>query len=624
MEPRATTGEQAVVIIVGDPTARKRIAEGIRRAGAQPMPVSTVEEACEALARERVDLFVIDVDGVVVLEALRCRQPLSAVPALTIAGPEDGDRRKAALRAGATDFLSKGFEDIELEARLRTLTELARLRRSGAADFEAALHASEERNRAFVAAMPDLLFRLDAEGRFVDCIASDPSRLALPQAAFIGKTIAEVFAEEVVGDQFAAPGSFPQELSSAIGRARQTQALQSFEYTFRHRWFEARIVPCGPSEVLAIARDITALKNATRELEQSRARFAFMINEGTAVIYACAPTPPFAASFVSANVVEQLGYRPEDFTNDPKFWLKNLHPEDASRVLADMPRLVESGSHAHEYRFRRKDGEYRWMHDKLRLVRDSSGRDIELVGFWLDITERKRADDALRAAVQARDTLMAIVSHDLRNPLAAILLNANLLSRSALGPQSSASKKPIDTILHASAQMHRLIDDLLDAAMIERGTLTVKRAPEEPTGIVDEALEAIESLAAKKGVRLDKSVPLDLPKIECDRLRILQVLSNLIGNAIKAAAEGKRIEVRVRPQAGSVEFVVEDEGPGIPEEHLPNIFDRYWTGHGGLDRTSAGLGLFIAKGVVEAHGGRLWVETSVGAGAAFFFTIPMA
>jgi len=758
-EPRGGTGERAVVIAVRDPIAQGRVAESVRRQGRRALPVSIAEEAREALAHERLDLVVIDGEGLGLLEAFRGGLLPSETPALAITDPEDVDRRREALRAGATDFLSLRFDDVELDARIHTLCELGRLRRSSLRDAspaatllpddrlryrevvesqtemvarwtfdkgvtlanpallralglsagevlgrtfepfvfpddfpalrahlaavrigapvgsielrlrrpdgevrwtewtnrgvfddagvlvefqsvghditerkrlaeerqraEVALRASEERNRAFVAAIPDLLFRLDADGRFVDCAISDPSLLALPPAAFIGKTVGEVFAEEVVGDQFGVPGSFSRELVSSIGRARETRALQRFEYTFRDRWFEARVVPCGPSEVLAIARDITALKSATHELERSRARFAFLVNESPAVIYTCTTTPPYAATFVSANVLEQMGHRPEEFVADPGFWLRNVHPDDAPSVLAALPRLFETGSHEHEYRFRGKNDEYRWMHDKVRLVRDGSGRNVELIGFWLDVTESKHADDALREAVQARETLLAIVSHDLRNPLSSIHFSANLLSRSARAADPSTSRKPIDTILRASEQMRRLIDDLLDAATIERAAFTLTRAPEEPAKIVDEALEAIEPAATKKGVRLKRSVPPDLPTIDCDRLRVLQVLSNLLGNAVRLVREGKAVEVRARPLPGCVEFVVADEGPGIPEEHVSHVFDRYWTGHA-QGRTSAGLGLFIAKGIVDAHGGRLWVETRSGAGAAFFFTIPIA
>lgn len=633
-----------MLIVVRDPISRMRVAECMGREGHRTVVATTVDEGIEVLDRG-LYLTVIDVDALLALEAVGRDELLSAAPMLVIAGAQDTDHRTEALQTGATDFLSVPFDEIELHSRLRTLIELGRLRsgrgpgdgepesvapqRSEREGFseqqraEAALRASEARNRAFVAAIPDLLFRLDADGRFIDCAASDPSLLALPPASFIGKTVWEVFAAEVVGDQFGVPGSFSSELTNSIGRARETGTLQRFEYAFRDRWFEARVVPCGPSEVLAIARDITPLKSAARELEQSRGRFAFLANESPAVIYTCATKPPYGATFVSANVVEQLGHRPEDFVNDPSFWLQNVHPEDAPRLLVELPRLFETGSRVHEYRFRRKDGEYRWMHDKVRVVRDSSGRDVELIGFWLDVTESKRADDALHAAVQTRDTLLAIVSHDLRNPLSTIHFSAQLLSRGALAAESSASRKPIDTILRASEQMRRLIDDLLDAAMIERAAFTVTCAPEDSAKIVDEALEAIEPLAAKKGILIERSVALDLPAIDCDRLRVLQVLSNLLGNAVRLVPEGRRVEVRTRAQAGSVEFVVRDEGPGIAPEHVPHIFDRYWTDHA-RSRTSAGLGLFIAKGIVEAHGGRLWVETRSGGGASFFFTIPIA
>jgi signal transduction histidine kinase len=133
----------------------------------------------------------------------------------------------------------------------------------------------------------------------------------------------------------------------------------------------------------------------------------------------------------------------------------------------------------------------------------------------------------------------------------------------------------------------------------------------------------MEAVAAPKSLRLERDVPAALPAIRCDRARVQQVLSNLVGNAIKFAPKGSAIRIAAAASAREVRFDVSDQGPGIAEEEAQHLFDRYWRG-GADGATGAGLGLYIAKGIVDAHGGRIWVETQAGAGATFCFTLPVA
>ena len=229
-----------------------------------------------------------------------------------------------------------------------------------------------------------------------------------------------------------------------------------------------------------------------------------------------------------------------------------------------------------------------------------------------------RAYDEARQAIDAREDVLKMVSHDLRNPLNTISMSAGLMLEVAL-PEDQRVKQ-LSMIKRAGERMNRLIQDLLDVAKIEAGRLGIEPKPIDIGPLVSEAVDMLRPLAMEKGIRLDVLVATGLPVIAADAGRVLQVLSNLVGNAIKFTPRGGRVTIRVELVAGSVRFCVADTGPGIPPEQLPKIFGRFWQADRS-DRRGIGLGLAIAKGIVEAHGGRIDVESRVGEGTTFYFTL---
>lgn len=230
--------------------------------------------------------------------------------------------------------------------------------------------------------------------------------------------------------------------------------------------------------------------------------------------------------------------------------------------------------------------------------------------------------DAQRA-VQARDELLGIVSHDLRNPLTAIFVSSRVLQRVLPKDIPDAARQQVDGIRVAAQQMDRLITDLLDLRRIEAGRLPLDRDRHDAASVVAETVTSFRPLAAEKSLRLETALSEEGRAVFADRDRLLQVLSNLMGNAVKFTAEGGRIGVRITPRQDAVQFEVWDTGPGISPDHLPHLFDRFWQGRRSGPH-SVGLGLTIAKGIVEAHGGRIWVESELGVGTRVYFTIPVA
>ncbi|HEX8824696.1 MAG TPA: PAS domain-containing sensor histidine kinase [Archangium sp.] len=221
---------------------------------------------------------------------------------------------------------------------------------------------------------------------------------------------------------------------------------------------------------------------------------------------------------------------------------------------------------------------------------------------------------AAREATRARDDVLGVVAHDLRNPLNTIVLSAQMLLQQQ--PQA-----PLRSILNSARRMDRLIQDLLNVACMDAGQLVVEARPESTGLLLQEALEAARPLASE--VQLCLEVPQALPWVRADRERLLQVFSNLLGNALKFTPRGGRVALGARVDGDTVRFWVRDTGPGIPPEALEHLFDRFWQVRRG-DRRGAGLGLSIAKGLVEAHAGHIWVESEPGRGSTFFFTVPVA
>ncbi len=228
--------------------------------------------------------------------------------------------------------------------------------------------------------------------------------------------------------------------------------------------------------------------------------------------------------------------------------------------------------------------------------------------------ENARLYAEAQRATRARDEVLGVVAHDLRNLLASISLSAQVLLR------TYPDTRPARTVLRVAQRMGRLVDDLLDLTKIEAGTLRLDRSARPASTLLGAAAEAALPLATQHEIRAD--APESLPSVWADGDRILQVFANLVGNALKFTPAGGIVTLGARAEPARVRFWVEDTGPGIPEEHRPHIFERFW--QGAPEGRGAGLGLTICRGIVLAHGGRMELEHAGPPGARFSFTLPTA
>ena len=267
----------------------------------------------------------------------------------------------------------------------------------------------------------------------------------------------------------------------------------------------------------------------------------------------------------------------------------------------------------------------------LTLVTSGSGRRYDITDLTLAadlarraaiVVEHARLFHEAQQATRARDEILAVVAHDLRNPLNTVVMAAGLMLEST-SPEHAQERRQAEIVRRAADRMNRMIQDLLDVRRMESGRLSLEPRPEPVVGLVAETLELLRPLASGSTIRLDTNLAPDLPPVIADAARIHQVLSNLIGNAVKFTPRDGRITVCAEKVDGEIRFAVIDTGPGIPAEEVPHIFGRFWQSKPS-DRRGIGLGLAIAKGIVEAHQGRIWVESSVGLGSTFYFTLPIA
>lgn len=252
---------------------------------------------------------------------------------------------------------------------------------------------------------------------------------------------------------------------------------------------------------------------------------------------------------------------------------------------------------------------------------------VGLVATWHFARQIARAygneRDALelaRKALAARDEMFGIVAHDLRNPLGAISMKAALLR---MGVDSTTARRHAESIEKVAMRMEYLIKSMLDVATMEAGQLSVAPEVWDLDELLREATELLAGLSASKEVRMEQTPKEARVSIKADRERVLQLLSNVLGNALKFTPSGSQVTIAVEQRHQDVCIAVSDMGPGIDAQHVPHVFDRFWK-HETSGKKGTGLGLFIAKCIVEAHGGRIWIDTAIGGGATFRFTLPMA
>ncbi|MEG4210605.1 PAS domain S-box protein [Microcoleus sp. S13_B4] len=381
---------------------------------------------------------------------------------------------------------------------------------------------------------------------------------------------------------------------------------------------------------VAVQEDATELKLAEQALQATTNRLHFLLNYSPVVIFSSKPAGDYGATFISENIKDILGYESREFLEDSKFWVNHLHPDDVEPVLNGLANVFVNDFSFHEYRFRRSDGVYRWMLSQLRLIRDRLGTPVEILGYLIDISDRKQAElefHQANEANQAKTVFLANMSHELRTPLNSILGFTQLMSYERnLTP---SLQERLQIVNRSGRHLLDLINEILDLSKIESGRMTLNLSDFDLTNLLASIEEMFQVKVQSKELQLICELAPDLPKfVHSDEKKLYQVFVNLLGNAIKFTNQGS-VTLRVRATQRNKTschlcFEVEDTGVGIAPTEIDSLFKVFVQAQAGNNLSQgSGLGLAISQKLVKLMGGQIRVKSTLQQGSTFSFEIPV-
>jgi len=498
--------------------------------------------------------------------------------------------------------------------------------------FQDALQRSEERTRATLTAIPDLVFRLDRSGRYAD-IAPSPrvkNFIEDPSSA-IGRSVGELLPPDIAA-------TYLRIAETALA----TQTVQNFEWEVEIggelRYEEVRVAPCGDEEVVFLVRDIGSEKRAEMALRQSEARFGRLAANipGALYQYLLRPDGSHEFIYISDRAAEIFGLDVETMRGDANRVFALFDPEDRRSLDASIARSAETlSAWSWEGQFTTPAGERKWIQGISQPERQADGETI-WDGVILDVTERKHMEVRLQQTVtelaratRLKDEFLASMSHELRTPLNSILGMSEALQEEIFGELNADQRQAISTVDSSGRHLLSLINDILDLSKIEAGKLELNIDEVSIRELCQTSLTFVRQLAFKKRIALSSDIPAALEHgvIEIDNRRMCQVLINLLSNAIKFTPDGGRVSLSVRWSSDGprrICFAVTDTGIGIAPENLDHLFQPFVQIDSSLNRqySGTGLGLALVKQIAELHGGQVGVTSELGRGSCFTVYLP--
>ena len=568
--------------------------------------------------------------------------PAGVVRSILLVPAIFGERTLGALRLVSTE--PKAFSPLHGEALLPAASLLAtHLWRAGSATDHRELRTAQTRAEAQAREAEARLDRVAANVQEA-LIVTDPERTKV----LLANPAYEAIWGQSLDSLYARPESWldavhaedRDRVKKELVKPLPTGAGQS---TFRivrpnkeTRHVEARSTPMrdargGLLGLLTVARDRTEALHIESTSDALSRRIEIGLDESPSILYAASPAGNYGITFVTPNVESQLGYASTEIVDDPNFWTARVHPEDTTRVFAGFPQLFEKGRLTQEYRFRHRDGSYRVVQDRMRLVRDASGKPVEIVGFWMDVTERKRAEEGLAYSLSrikelqdSRTQLLNTIAHDLASPLTPINVQLALL-REKIPASDKSKSESLEMVIRNTAHLQRLIGDLRDVAKLEGGKLNIRLEDVELGSLIQAAVDSFKEDAKGRKVKLAFKPSGTLP-VRADSQRITQVLFNFITNALKFTPADGTVKIEATKESKMATVRVTDSGRGLTADEMSRLFKPFSQVHepGEIKEKGTGLGLFICKGLVEGHGGKIFVASAGrGKGSTFGFSLPL-
>ncbi len=620
---------QASILIVDDHPANLIALEGIiEPLGQRIVKASSGEEALKRLLSEEFAVILMDVqmpglDGTQTARIIKERERTRHIPIIFLTAiSRDQANIFRGYSAGAVDYLLKPFDPDILRTKVQVFIDLwgrgKRLERREAVirqkERELLERASEIRFQNVTDSMPlcVLAGRPDGEVYWCNHVWKDYTGLSLEQTAKGG------WLDAVHPDDRSALIAARTELIEG-GRELVVEHRLRRANDGAFRWFLMRAVPendarGNPAGFIGTMTDVDDQKRDREHLAEFKATL-----DATLDCVLMIQGADLGVCYANHGAVTQLGYTRDELD---ALTIGALQPEVTEERFREMVAPLQSsaeGSLTYQTSYRRKDGDEFPVEVLLQYVAFGS-RGGRFISVARDIRERVRAEQALRRANEAKDAFIAAASHELRTPLAAAKAQAQLALRRLKDDPEAPPAKSLRTITGQIDRMAKLVEDLLDVSRVQIGRLSLEIARYELSALVREAAERVQALSERHTIEL---VLPDTVEVDGDRSRVDQVITNLLSNAIRYSPRGGRVVLTVEPEANHVHLFVRDFGIGIPPEKQGLIFERFGRAHG-AKYGGLGLGLTIAQGIVEQHGGEIWVESAgvPGEGSTFHVRLP--
>ncbi|MBD2439471.1 PAS domain S-box protein [Nostoc sp. FACHB-110] len=497
-----------------------------------------------------------------------------------------------------------------------------------------------EEQRSFLRSIidnnPNYIFVKDTTGKFllVNQAMADLHNTTIE--AFVGKTDAEFYTNAEIRQ-------FQDCEQSVLATLKPLQVLESTtnKATGEQCYFQSIKVPLiAPNGVvrgiLGVATDITERKQAETELHQVKERLQFLISSSPAVIFSAKVTNNyFCPTYISENVTNLVGYPAEKFLTDYSFWLERIHPEDAAQSVKNLAQIIAAGTQSYEYRWKHQNGEYCWMFEELKLIRDEQGYPLEIIGLWMDISDRKKAEEDICKALEKEKELselksrfISMTSHEFRTPLAVIASSAGILKSFSHKLDEQQKQKHLQCIQTYVQHTTQLLDDILLINKAEAGKLAFDPQSLDLVSFCHTLVEEIQLSSPQHNLVFCPQSTANISADECciacmDKKLLRQILSNLLSNAVKYSADKSNIQIELLIQNKSAVFLIHDEGIGISPQEQLHLFEPFYRASNVGNIPGTGLGLVIVNKCVDLHKGRITIASEVGVGTVVRVELPL-
>lgn len=351
-------------------------------------------------------------------------------------------------------------------------------------------------------------------------------------------------------------------------------------------------------------------------------RIKRIFSASPAVVYTCRPSGDFGATFISENIKDQVGYSPEEFTGNANFWAEHIHPDDKEETFAELEKLFTNNTLILEYRFRKSDGVYVWMRDELRLMRDAKGQPLEIVGSWLNITDRKKMEIELHRSISHKRNFISTAAHELRTPLAVIVGYLELLINVESFTEEE-KKEFLNLAFEKCLYLEGIFDELLDINRLESGQLiSINKSNIDVLDYFSDIFNVIKTDYTTHDFSLD--IQAQGCKTNLDDGKIRRVVVNIVSNAVKYSNSGGCIRLSVIVKGNDLYFSCEDEGCGFTNDQIEHAFESFYKGDtSNIAPSGTGLGLSIVKQIIDAHNGEVWIDSEPMKGSKVSFKLPL-